>query len=405
MERTSQVQNLALGLLCKVLLKDIVTSNSQENTLDSHDTDDVFLSETSEATSPGNERWSFLNQLYLLATENNGDLSITILTHLKVLAKFGSPQLREALFNEVILPFLLKYKDTKRANALSKVCEKLPLRHSSTPNDSSYDTPTEVCEKGASTCNESGDASQRQKSENTVSDDALRISLTSLSNLLESECSLQTSFLNSDGVKSIVNFLGHESLHSICLGILQLLAELEDSNHDHEKSTKNQSPETVSENKDLIVVKILWRSMVLLDPIKDKTQKSSRSGVKLDEFAPKIECSLRSPKALRLLCQLWRTCLELLKTNSIFRELFVQSNGPSCVVVVLQVVKEYLKGVSSAYDGIKDHVIGCVTFMEHAVAVGLEFEEEIIDNVQVEGGLYTENKTWMRGNMKFIFKC
>lgn len=388
MERSPHVQNLALGLLCKVLLKDIVTSNSPENIPDPNDVDVEIPPETSDVTSPGSERWAFLNHLFLLATKNNGDLSITILTHLKALVKFGSHQLREALFNEFILPFLLKYKDTKRENALSQMCEKLPLHRSGTPNDSGYATPTEVCEKNATKSKESADASQRQNSENAVSDDALRISLTSLLNILESECSFQTLFLNSDGVKSVVNFLGHESLHSICLGILQLLATQEDSKpslRDQEKSAKNQSHEAVSEMKDLVVVKILWRSMVLLDPTKDETQTSSTPEVKLSEFASKVQRSLRSPKALRLLCQLWRTCLELLKTNGVFRELFVQSNGPSCVVVVLQVVKEYLKEVSSAYDGIKDHVIGCVTFMEHAVAVGLEFEENIIDDVQVRG--------------------
>lgn len=392
MERTSHVQDIALGLLCKLLLRNLtcVRNNSSklfEPPIDTAGSDEPLSGEANLATSLTNDRWSCLGQLFLLATEQGNEVTVKIFKHVKTLAKFGSLQLREALFTKVIFPFVLKYKDMRKVNALSQVYKKLSLQVSN-PYDSGYGTPNESCDIGISQSEDSC-TSQQPKPKTMISDDALRISLTSLLALLETDRS-QRLFLNSGGVESIINFLGDESLNPICLGILEMLAEREERNSNSSKrrtkqddSFKKRNHEMVSENRDPVVVNILLRLMFLLDPTKKEQAKSDSLQTQLIEFASKIRLGLTSPKVSGLLCQLWRSCLQVLRRNAFFRDLFVHSSGPSYVVVALKVVKEYLHKMDVDYEDNKDQLTGCVKFMERAAAVGLEFEEELVDSVQV----------------------
>jgi hypothetical protein len=182
-----------------------------------------------------------------------------------------------------------------------------------------------------------------------------------------------------------VNFLGDETLHHVCLGILQLLATHTDEgsalSNEGTKQTEDPSKYTIAKpDSKAEVVRILLRSMLLLDPRQEDSQIDSPIG----EFAQKIRISLHLPKVSQLLCQLWRTCFRVLKRNVSFRESFVKSGVHTCVVTVLQVVKECLYKAKSRSDvNLKNQIVSCVTLMECAMAVGLEFGEQQVDGVQV----------------------
>ena len=299
-----------------------------------------------------------------------------ILKSLKALSKMAAPNLKEALFIKVFLPFVLTYKDVDKANNLSTICRKMTVKIGN-PYDSGYGTPTE------------GDVGKTGQSvsstkESSVSEEALKICLAAIFTLLEKEA-LRGRFVKLGGLMCIVNFLGDESLHHICLGILRLLAT-----HEEERLTSSNEGGTQAgdatmnsiakhENRNE-AVKILLRSMLLVDPRQD----NSLLDLQISEFAQKIRISLHLPKVCELLCQLWKTCFRVLKKNVFFRESFVKSGGPTCVVTVLQVVKECLyKAKSKSEVNLKNQVISCVNMMECAMAVGLAFDEELVNGVQV----------------------
>ena len=370
-KRSPNVQNLALRLFGKTLLQHnlhlINNSTKQlESSRESVSADEMFLTKESY---PPIYHWSCFERLSHIVTTHKDELTVKILKYLKALSKLAAPNLKEALFIKVFLPFVLTYKDTNRTNTLSKICRKLTVNIVN-PYDSGYGTPTEV--------------DTAKTGEGSVSEEALKICLTTIFMLLEKEA-LRSHFMKSRGVSCIVNFLGDESLHHVCLGVLQLLATHTDEgsalSNEGTKQTEDPSKYTIAKpDSKAEVVRILLRSMLLLDPRQEDSQIDSPIG----EFAQKIRISLHLPKVSQLLCQLWRTCFRVLKRNVSFRESFVKSGVHTCVVTVLQVVKECLYKAKSRSDvNLKNQIVSCVTLMECAMAVGLEFGEQQVDGVQV----------------------
>ena len=380
-KRSPNVQNLALRLFGKTLLQHnlhlINNSTKQlESSRESGSADEVFLM---KASYPPIDHWSCFEHLSRIVTTHKDELSVKILKYLKALSKLAAPNLKEALFIKVFLPFLLAYKDMNRTNTLNKICRKETINIVN-PYDSGYGTPTEgdVAKTGKT------GISTRDGQESNVSEEALKICLTAIFILLEKEA-LRSRFMKLGGVSCVVNFLGDESLHRIILGILKLLAtHVEDgstSSNEGPEQKENLSVDTSAKSDGKAeVVNVLLRSMLLLDPKQENSQIDSQ----ISEFAQKIRVSLHLPKFSQLLCQLWRCCFRILKRNVFFRERFVKSGGHTCVVTVLQVVKECLYKAKSRCDmNLKNQVVPCVMLMECAMAVGLEFGEEQVDGVQV----------------------
>ena len=377
-KRSTDVQNVTLRLFGKTLLQHnlhlIKNSTKQlESSRESVSADEVFLT---KVHYPPIHHWSCFERLSSIVTSQKDELTVKILKSLKALSKMAAPNLKEALFIKVFIPFVLTFKDTDRANNLSTICCKMTVNIGN-PYDSGYGTPTE------------GDAGKTGVSvvstkESSLSEEALKICLATIFALLEKEA-LRSRFVKSGGLMCIVNFLGDHSLHNLCLEILRLLATHDEvglsSSNDGE--TQAQAPSTTTNLKHgsrREAAKILLRSMLLVDPKHDQ----SLLELSISDFAQKIRISLHLPKVCELLCQLWKTCFRVLKRNVFFQESFVRSGGPTCVVTVLQVVKECLYKAKSRSDvNLKNQVISCVNMMECAMAVGLGFGEEQVDGVQV----------------------
>ena len=336
-------------------------------------TDEVFLS---NASYPPIEHWSCFEHLSHIVTTYKDELAVRILKYLKALSKLAAPNLKEALFIKVFLPFFLTYKDMNRANTLKKICRKETVNVVN-PYDSGYGTPPEgdVAKTGKT------GISTQEGQESSVSEEALKVCLSTIFILLEKE-TLRKHFMKLNGVNCIVNFLGDEPLHRMCLEILKLLAvHVEEAPRLSTEETKD-SPNSEVSNSNLHteVVNVLLQSMLLLDP----TQENLHVDSPISEFAEKIRISLHLPKVSQLLCQLWRTCFRVLKRSVLFRESFVKFGGHTCVVTVLQVVKDCLYKAKSKSDvNLKNQIVSCVGLMECAMAVGLEFGEEPVDGVQV----------------------
>lgn len=341
-----------------------------ESSRESTSADEVFLAKMSY---PPIDRWPCFEHLSLIVTTNKDELTVRILKYLKALSKLAAPNLKEALFVKVFVPFVLTYKDVKRANILGKICRKETVNVAN-PYDSGYGTPPEGGDKtqksGAKVVQETG-----------FDDEALKVCLTTIYLLLDKEV-LRARFMKLGGVKCIVNFLGDEPSHLICLGILRLLATRgEEESTDETKQA--ESPDQIADSKPdgrAEVAEILLHSMLLLDVRQEHPQIDST----VSEFAQKIRISLHLPKVCQLLCQLWRTGFRVLRKNSLFKESFLKSGGHACVVTVLQMIKEFLFKAKSRSDvNLKDQVVSCVMLMECAMVVGLEFSEEQIDGVKV----------------------
>lgn len=378
-KRSANVQNLALRLFGKTLLQHNLhlinnATKQLESSRESVSADEVFLT---KVNYPSIDHWSCFERLSHIVTSQKDELTVKVLKFLKALSKMAAPNLKEALFIKVFLPFVLTYKDADKTNNLSTVCRKMTVNIGN-PYDSGYGTPPE---------GDTGKTGQSVSSttESSLSEEALKLSLATIFTLLEKEA-LRGRFAKLGGLMCIVNFLGDESLHHICLGILQLLAthqeeKLSSSNEGGAQAgdvSTNPNVKRDSRNK---AVKILLRSMFLVDPKQD----DSLLDLSISEFAQKIRISLHLPKVSELLCQLWKTCFRVLKRNVFFRESFVKSGGPTCVVTVLQVVKECSYKAKSRSDvNLKNQVISCVNMMECAMAVGLSFGEEQVDGVQVQ---------------------
>ena len=377
-KRSPNVQNLALRLFGKTLLQhNLHLINSSTKQLESsRESDEVFLT---KASYPSIEHWSCFDHLSHIVTTHKDELTVRILKYLKALSKLAAPNLKGALFIKVFLPFFLAYKDTNRTNTLNKICRKETVNIVN-PYDSGYGTPTEG--DGAKT----GKAglSSKDDLESSANEEALKVCLSTIFILLEKDA-LKRHFMKLDGAGCIVNFLGDESLHRVCLEILKLLAiyvEEGFSSSSEETEGTRDSPTAIGAKPDrkVKVVNVLLHSMLLFDP----TQESSNIEARNSEFAQKIRICLLLPKVCQLLCQLWRTCFWVLRRNILFGESFVKFGGHTCVVTVLQVVKECLYKAKSRSDvNLKNQVVSCVMLMECAMAVGLEFGEESVDGVQV----------------------
>ncbi|XP_028398812.1 lysosomal-trafficking regulator-like [Dendronephthya gigantea] len=374
-KRSPNVQSLALRLFGKTLLQQNSQkmNNNNRKQLDSSrestSADEVFLAKT---TYPPIDHWPCFEHLSHIVITNKDELTVRILKYLKALSKLAAPNLKEALFVKVFVPFVLTYKDVKKTNILGKICRKMTVNVAN-PYDSGYGTPSEGGEKTEK-------SESKVVQESGFDDEALKVCLTAIYLLLDKEV-LQARFMKLGGVKCIVNFLGDEPSHLICLGILRLLATPWGDSLDETKET--EGPAQIADSKQAgkaEVVEILLHSMLLLDARQENPQVDST----VSEFAQKIRISLRLPKVSQLLCQLWRTGFRVLRKNALFRESFLKSGGHAYVVTVLQVIKECLYKAKSRSDvHLKDQVVSCVMLMECAMAVGLEFGEEQVDGVQL----------------------
>lgn len=344
-----------------------------ESSRESASADEVFLTNESY---PSIGHWSCFERLSHIVTTHRDELAVKILKYMKALSKLAAPNLKEALFVKVFLPFVLTCRDDIKTNTLSKICRKETVNFVN-PYDSGYGTPTEA---DAAKTLKSDSSSQ----ETAVSEEALKICLTTVLMLLEKDA-LRSSFMKLGGVSCIVNFFGDESLHHICLGILKLLATHVEATFSNDESegthfTGNSRDSYIKPDTKAEVFKILLRSMLLLEPREENLQ----IGSSISEFSQKIKIILYLPNVSQLLCQVWRTCFRVLKRNAFFRESFVKSGAHTCVITVLQVVKECLFKAKSRSDAnLKNQFVSCILLMECAMAVGLEFGEEQVDGVQV----------------------
>ena len=321
---------------------------------------------------PAIDNWSCFERLSYIITTHKNELTVKILKYLKALSKLAPPNLKQALFIKVFLPFVLTCKDVARSSCFSKIYRKMAVSLTN-PYDSGYGTPTEGDATKGTAVSSSQEASH--------SEEALKISLTAILMLLEKQ-TLRSSFLKLGGVNCIVNFLGDKSLHRICLGILQVLASQREDSASEERKQNEDSPKdiNVKPNGADEVVNVLLRSMLLLDPREGSSQIDSPVG----DFAQKIQTSLCLPEVSQMLCQLWRCCFYVLKRNGIFRKSFLTHGGSMCIITVLQVVKERLYKAKSTSDvSLTNQIAPCILLMECAMVIGLEFSDELVDGVQV----------------------
>ena len=296
--------------------------------------------------------WTCLSQYCALMTSPDSSMALEVTKSLKAMATLGSRHLKGELLRLVVLPCILRYggesalcgqdafdKPTRNTRARSWTgpfsAEWLEARKTSVKR-SAFSTPDDAF------------LSEQSCVDGSVSREVLQLCVNYLTTLLVFQPSREL-FLSCGGINELQSFLVLPELQEPVLCVLELLAGIENEGQlmkaqkaDESGELSASSPETSSEEKTerescchSLLSLLRW------------TAHSMQTTTNPNEAVAKtLEMSyLRAESCLRV--HVWRTCLQILVSNQLFCDLFVEDNGMFYSYDLLRALFEFFETCSA----------------------------------------------------------
>lgn len=292
----------------------------------------VLRAHVRDLTKDGKPNWTCLSQYCALVCYKDTIVAVEVIKALKPLATLGTKHLKGELFRMVILPCMLRCEGIFTED-VAEPLRKIRARSWSGSFSSEWQEKREKSFRGNTFSGFQRDASNRLLSEQVHTDDGickevLEHCILLLPSLLTSLDSREL-FLNCGGLNELQCFLALAQLQEPVLLVLEFLANMENREASGRLLQAEGgylsagSPETSSEERS--DSKVCCKSFLSLlqyttffVETKDNADDNSPQVPQVASCHP-VESSLR--------VNVWRSCLQLLVSNELFCELFLQDDG------------------------------------------------------------------------------
>ena len=270
--------------------------------------------------------WTCLSQYCMLVSAKDTAVALEVMKALKPLATLGSKYLKEELFRMVVLPCILRC-DGIFTEDVAEPLQKIRTR-TWTGSFSSEWLQRKMSFRGSRcssfTSRDSGGLfSEEIQAEDGICKEALELCICYLTSLLSSSASREL-FLNCGGLSEMQCFLALPQLQQPVLRVLEFLANTENCEesrnvlHADTANLSAGSPETNSQEK--TDNRVCCQSLLTLVQYTTSFVEETKD----IEVHPLASCH---PVESSLRVHVWRSCLQLLVSNELFCELFLENNG------------------------------------------------------------------------------
>ena len=295
--------------------------------------------------------WTCLSQYCMLVSAKDTAVAIEVMKALKPLATLGSRYLKEELFRMVVLPCILRC-DGVFTEDVAEPLQKIRAR-TWTGSFSAEWLQRKRSFRGSRCSSFTNRDSSRFLSEEIQAEDGickevLGLCICYLTSLLSSSASREL-FLNCGGLSEMQCFLALPQLQQPVLRVLEFLANTENREesrkalHADTADLSAGSPETSSQEK--TDSRVCCQSLLsLLQYTTSFVEEKKDVDDTLSEVPPLASCH---PVESSLRVHVWRSCLQLLVSNELFCELFLENNGLLFSHDLLCHLFEVFKGHSS----------------------------------------------------------
>ena len=278
----------------------------------------------------GKPNWTCLSQYCALVCHKDSCIAVEVVKALKPLATLGSRHLKGELFRMVILPCMLRCQGVF-TDDVAEPLRKIRARSWSGSFRSDWLEQRTKSFRGSTFSGFRSDASNRFLSEQGDTEDGICkevlelciLLLPSLLTRLES----RELFLNCGGLNELQGFLALPQLQEPVLHVLEFLANMENQEASGRQlqpeggDLSAGSPETSSEEKS--DSKVCCQSFLSLLRYTTSFVETKEDG-KADQVPHLASCH---PVESSLRVHVWRSCLQLLVSNELFCDLFLQDDG------------------------------------------------------------------------------
>ena len=278
----------------------------------------------------GKPNWACLSQYCALVSYKDTSVAVDVTKAIKPLATLGSRHLKGELFRMVILPCMLRCEGVFTDDVAEPLRNIRARTWSGSLNSDWLEQRTKSF-RGRTFSGLQSDASGRFLSEQVHTEDGickevLELCILLLPLLLTSFESREL-FLNCGGLNELQGFLALQQLQEPVFHVLEFLANMENQEISSRLlqaeggDLSAGSPETSSEEKS--DTKVCCQSFLSLlrytTSFVEKKKDGDASQVPRQASCHPVESSLR--------VHVWRSCLQLLVSNELFCELFLQEDG------------------------------------------------------------------------------
>lgn len=301
----------------------------------------------------GKPNWTCLSQYCALVSSKDTGVAVEVMKALKPLATLGSRHLKAELFRMVVLPCILRCEGVFTED-VAEPLRRIRARSWSRSSSSEWQEQGTKSFRGGTFSGFKSEVSNlvlsgQVHTEDGICKDVLELCIWSLTSLLGNLESREL-FLNCGGLNELQGFLALPQLQEPVLHVLEFLANIENQEASGRLlqaeggDLSAGSPETSSEEKSDI--KVCCRSFLSLLQYTTsfvetkKDEDSNPSNVHHVASCHPVESSLR--------VHVWRSCLQLLVSNELFCELFLQDDGIVYSYDLLHLLFEVFQGSPSS---------------------------------------------------------
>lgn len=292
-----------------------------------------FGANVRDLNNDGKPNWTCLSQYCSLLSAKDRTVAVDVTKALKPLATLGSRHLRGELFRMVFLPCILRCNGIFTED-VAEPLQKIRARSWTGSCSSEWQQQRRSCRGSSSSFSNNGDSSvflsEEIHTEDGICEDVLELCICYLTSLLNNSASREL-FLNCGGLNEMQCFLALLRLQEPVLHVLEFLANVENREESRKVFCADirvgdisaGSPETSSEEKTdnrvccQSFLSLLQYTTTFVEEKNDLD--GSPSEVSCVTSCHPVESSLR--------VHVWRSCLQLLVSNELFCELFLDDGG------------------------------------------------------------------------------
>ena len=275
--------------------------------------------------------WTCLSQYCSLISAKDEDMAVEVTKALKPLATLGSRHLKEELFRLVVLPCILRC-DGVFTEDVAEPLKKIRAKTWTGSGVSEWQRQRRSFRGSSSSSLSNGDSNhsltEEIQAEDSVCKKVLELCICYLTYLLDSSASREL-FLNCGGLNEMQCFLALPQLQEPVLRVLEFLANIENREeckkvlHTDFGDLSAGSPETSSEEK--TDNRVCCQSFLALLQYTTSFLEEENELVDTPSEVPHVASCHLVESSLRV--YVWRSCLQLLVSNELFCELFLQDSG------------------------------------------------------------------------------
>lgn len=309
-----------------------------------------------DLNTDGKPVWTCLSQYCALVCYKDTLVAVEVVKALKPLATLGSKHLKGELFRMVILPCMLRCEGVLTED-VAEPLRKIRARSWSGSFCPEWQEKRLTSLRGNTFSGFRGDVSDPLLSEQAYTEDGVCrevlehciLLLPSLLTCLDS----RELFLNCGGLNELQCFLALPQLQEPVLNVLEFLANVENQEalgrllQAEGGYISTGSPETSSEERS--DSKVCCKSFLLLLQYTTFFVETANEGEAKTPQVPQVVPCHPVESSLRV--NVWRTCLQLLVSNELFCELFLQDDGIVYSYNLLHWLFEVLQGHISSAEG------------------------------------------------------